>query len=126
MLSRMRPKPHLSAVPPPPLDDATPPEPTSLASPWWKDLVRVFLLGGAMAAVVGWLASERRAVLSLEPEARAAAFQEEWAGFQRLCAGPTHQGFVPRCREQARFLLNFPECQGDCQELARLHGRALR
>ncbi|WP_338872256.1 hypothetical protein [Myxococcus stipitatus] len=122
----MRPKPFLSPVAPPPLDDTTPPAPASLASPWWKDLVRVFLLGGAMAAVVGWLASERRAVHALEPEERAAAFQQEWEGFQRLCGTPTHQGLVPRCREQARFLLHFPECQGACQELARLHGRALR
>ncbi|TQF16642.1 hypothetical protein FJV41_07420 [Myxococcus llanfairpwllgwyngyllgogerychwyrndrobwllllantysiliogogogochensis] len=121
----MRPNPHLSVVSSSP-DSAVEREPATLARPWWKDLLWVLALGGALATMVGWLASERRAVLSLEPDARAAVFDDAWAGFQRLCSTPMHTGLVPRCREQARFLLLFPECQGACQEQARLHGRALR
>jgi|GEM_PF-6878684 len=121
----MRPKPPLSIVSSVP-DSSTGPESLSLARPWWKDLLWMLGLGVALAAMVGWLASERRAVLTLEPEARAAVFDDAWAGFQRLCSAPLHTGLVPRCREQARFLLLFPECQGACLEQARVHGRALR
>lgn len=121
----MRPKPPLSVVPSTP-DSVAEPELASLARPWWKDLLWVLGLGVALAAVVGWLASERRAVLTLEPQDRAAVFDDAWAGFQRLCSAPLHTGLVPRCREQARFLLLFPECQGECREQARVLGRALR
>lgn len=103
-----------------------PEAPPSLASPWWKDLLSILALGASLALVVGWLGSERRAVLSLEPDERALVFRESWDGFQRLCSAPSQSGLIPRCREQARFLLLFPECQGACQEQARLHGRALR
>ncbi|WP_163867777.1 hypothetical protein [Myxococcus eversor] len=121
----MRPHPHLSVESSSP-DPVTEPEPASLARPWWKDLLWMLGLGVALAAMVGWLASERRAVLTLEPESRAAVFDDAWASFQRLCSAPLHTGLVPRCREQARFLLLFPECQGACREQAQLHGRALR
>ncbi|WP_426734148.1 hypothetical protein [Myxococcus faecalis] len=117
-------RPELRLVP-----DSTPQAPAAppcLASPWWRDLLCILALGASLALVVGWLGSERRAVLSLEPEERALVFQESWDGFQRLCSASSPPGLSARCREQARFLLLFPECQGACQEQARLQGRALR
>ncbi|MCP3099259.1 hypothetical protein LZ198_10290 [Myxococcus sp. K15C18031901] len=112
----MRPEPLPPEVPPRPRPPAAP---GGLARPYWKDLLAMVALGCALALVVGWLASERRAVMSLEPAARAAVFRESWEGFQRLCVKTREPALVPRCREEARFLLLFPECQDTCRELAR-------
>ncbi len=84
------------------------------------------VLGALLAAVIGWLSAERRAVLSMAPAPRAALFQKSWEGFERLCQADRSDAFADRCREQARFLLLFPECDGACQARARLHTGAFR
>jgi len=119
MHARMRPEPIPSE---PPSSPSKPFAPGGLARPWWKDLLAMVALGAVLALLVGWLASERRAVLAMEPAAREAVFREAWEGFQRLCVETREAALRARCREEARFLLLFPECQGACRE----QGRAWR
>lgn len=92
--------------------------------PWPRS--RVLLVVGLLAALllvlVMWpLTAERRAVEQMEPQARALLFGETWRGFQTLCGEKADPALEPRCREQARFLRNFPECDQSCwQETSRL------
>ncbi|QSQ21251.1 hypothetical protein JY651_39665 [Pyxidicoccus parkwayensis] len=92
----------------------------------WALVLSALVLAGVLLAVAGWLESEQRAILSLEPSARAALFQETWEGFEQLCVEGPRDAFVERCREQAHFLQLFPECKGTCVEQARLRTRAFR
>jgi len=82
---------------------------------------RVLLLGGLLAVVLllllAWaLTSEQRAIDNMEPQARAALFQETWQGFQTLCQPQVASALVSRCQQQAQFLLKFPECDGACRQ----------
>jgi hypothetical protein len=61
-----------------------------------------------------WVAVVVMGALFMEPEARAKLFQETWQGFQVLCPENVAPALVPRCREQARFLTDFPECDEAC------------
>ncbi|WP_224368605.1 hypothetical protein [Hyalangium versicolor] len=81
----------------------------------------ILLLGGLLVllliALITWgLISERRAVEQMNPQTRAAVFQETWKSFQLLCREGVDSALTSRCRDQARFLSDFPECQADCRQ----------
>lgn len=83
--------------------------------------LRHVLLWGALAIVVLlilWLrvlTAEQRAINNMEPQARAKLFQETWQGVQALCRSQTDSALAPRCRQEAQFLLKFPECDESCR-----------
>lgn len=75
-------------------------------------------------AVVGlalyWLwnvSAERRAIRALTPEQRAALHQSALESLKTACssADPSLDDY---CRAQARVLLDLPECDALCRELA--------
>ena len=77
---------------------------------------------GALAAVAFWvwsLWSEQRAIRSLPEGERVALYERTLANLQSVCASPD-PALADYCREQARILLEFPECDEACRELARL------
>ncbi|GMT97568.1 hypothetical protein KH5H1_16870 [Corallococcus caeni] len=86
-----------------------------LARPWWRDLPGWLLLWTLAAAVFVGTCSERRALHETSPQARAALFQRTWEHFHALCEGTGGRDFLSRCREQAHFLREFPECEVDCR-----------
>ncbi len=83
----------------------------------------VILLLVVGAALWYWQGTaEHRAVHRLPPEDRAAVFRREFDAFHALCGqGPRGDALQARCKEKAEFILEFPECDARCQELARSH-----
>jgi hypothetical protein len=78
----------------------------------------VALLGG-----LWWLQreAEPHALLHLPTEQRRQVYNDALAEFHRLCwvaDRPPASEFTERCREQVKFLLQFPECDAECQSLA--------
>lgn len=63
-----------------------------------------------------WSGRERRALLEMSPEVRARVYSGAIASMAELCpAGSVHDAFSERCSEQAVFLSQFPECDGECR-----------
>jgi hypothetical protein len=73
----------------------------------------------AMAFVWAWWARyEQRALLSLPVEERVRIYERSLDSMRVLCGNPKVTGaFQSRCREQALFLAEFPECGADCRTL---------
>lgn len=86
-----------------------------LARPWWRDLPGWLVLWTLAAVALVSTCSDRRGLQGAPPEERAVLFQQTLEHFHTLCEGPWASGFVPRCREQARFLREFPECDATCR-----------
>ncbi|NBD09676.1 MULTISPECIES: hypothetical protein [Corallococcus] len=99
--------------------DSSTPRPTAvkggLSRPGWRDLPGWLLLWGLAAVALASTCSDRRGLQGLPAGERAALFQQTSESFRALCEGPRAGDFLPRCREQARFLLGFPECDGVCR-----------
>lgn len=76
----------------------------------WGSLVVIVVLILWLRA----LTAEQRAINSMDPQARAKLFQETWQGVQTLCRQQMDPSLVPRCRQEAQFLLKFPECDESC------------
>ncbi|WP_147444990.1 hypothetical protein [Corallococcus sp. CA053C] len=86
-----------------------------LARPWWRELPGWLLLWTLAAVALVSTCSDRHGVQGLTPTDRAALFQQTWDSFHSLCEEKEASGFTRRCREQARFLLLFPECDDACR-----------
>ncbi|PTL84917.1 hypothetical protein DAT35_07650 [Vitiosangium sp. GDMCC 1.1324] len=87
-------------------------------------VMAVLLLVAGMLWMQG---AERRAILDMAPEKRAAVFQQSLASFESLCGEDPGFALSSDCRRQARFLRQFPECVGACQEqVSRYLGGATR
>jgi hypothetical protein len=83
--------------------------------------IALLLAGGA--ALLSWQsATEQRAVHRLSTSDRAEVFRREFDAFHTLCGqGPRRDALQTRCKEKAEFILEFPECDPSCRELARSH-----
>lgn len=82
---------------------------------------QVLLIGGVLIvlllALITWrVISERRAVERLDPETRVALFSKTWQSFQLLCGDGADPALESRCKDQANFLRDFPECQEECRQ----------
>ncbi|RKG96670.1 hypothetical protein [Corallococcus carmarthensis] len=89
--------------------------PRRLARPWWRDLPGWLLLWTLAAVALASTCSDRRRLQGLSPKERAALYQRTSDEFRTLCEGPHARDFLLRCREQARFLRDFPECDDACR-----------
>lgn len=69
-----------------------------------------------LAAVLWMLGAEQRAIDAMEPGKRAAVFQQSYASFDALCRDDPGGALTSDCRQQARFLRQFPECGPGCHE----------
>jgi hypothetical protein len=78
----------------------------------WGGLVLLLLLALGLYD----LTAERRAIEKMEPQARAALYQETWKSFRTLCQEQTSLALASRCREQAQFIQSFPECDEACRQ----------
>lgn len=87
---------------------------------------RLALGTALLAGTLLWLwmlTAERRAVRSLPPERRAAVYAGRLRAFEVTCE-PPRAGLEGRCRDEARFLELFPECDARCRRLVGPHLRA--
>jgi hypothetical protein len=87
---------------------------------WWAlALIITLALTGAFVWNLG---AERRAIERLDPAQRRAVYDQAFGELQRLCgAGPRDDALERRCTAQVAFILQFPECDARCQEIARSH-----
>jgi cytochrome b pre-mRNA-processing protein 3 len=101
-------------LPRPRLPDDSQPERSF--TPWRHALLLGLLV--VVVVLILWLralTAEQRAINNMEPQARAKLFQETWQGVQTLCQPQMDSTLVSRCRQEARFLLKFPECDESCR-----------
>lgn len=100
--------------------------------PWRR--ARIGLPGAVIALVaigliVLWVwnqGAERRAISRLPPSDRANLYRHDLESLRALCGeGPRTDALDRECRERAEFIVQFPECDQSCQELAErlLQGR---
>jgi hypothetical protein len=92
-----------------------------------RGVLRSALFALFIAALIAfWIWSndaERRAIRNLPATERAGVYQRTLENFQSVCAS-ADLALEEYCRDQARTLLAFPECDESCRELA--HGRITR
>jgi hypothetical protein len=81
------------------------------------------LIAVGLALAFAWSSgAERRALEGMDPVQRGAVYEQAFGELQRLCgAGPRNDALEKRCQEQVAFVLQFPECDASCQDLARSH-----
>lgn len=66
-----------------------------------------------------WLRnSESRALREMPAAERAALYQRTAEDLRTLCGPDRSADLADHCREQATFLLKFPECDGTCSRMA--------
>ena len=87
----------------------------------WRVLAGLLVV--ALAGVLLWsMGAERRAIEGMDPRERRAVYEQAFGELNRLCgAGPRDDALERRCRDQIRFVVQFPECDARCQEIARSH-----
>jgi hypothetical protein len=88
----------------------------------WGGLALLLLVAVLVYALLG----EQRALEKMDPQARAALYEETWRGFRTLCQQQASPALAPRCREQAKFLQRFPECDVACRQELSSVARPLR
>ena len=73
------------------------------------------------STLVIWTRSaETRAIRHLPAEERRALYERTLRTLHEPCATqPQGNGLRSFCRDQAEFVLQFPECSAECQTLAR-------
>jgi hypothetical protein len=71
----------------------------------------------AIGVWIWWQGSERRAIRNLPVYERAALYQRTLANVKTVC-GSSDLALEEYCRDQARLLLEFPECDDVCREMA--------
>jgi hypothetical protein len=76
------------------------------------------LLPITFVLLCGWfLGAQRRALAALPAAQREVAYAKTLSAFEAMCVSPAI-GLEAQCRTQARFLLDFPECDEHCRQLA--------
>ena len=75
----------------------------------------------AIVAASMWRADrERQALLELSPEVRARVYQGALATLTEMCpAAQRTAELTERCRVEAEFLAQFPECDESCMRIVR-------
>ncbi|MCI0572995.1 MAG: hypothetical protein L0Y66_19795 [Myxococcaceae bacterium] len=88
--------------------------------------VRFLLLVSLLGWVTLWawsLGADRRALLRLPREERAALLTRALEDLRTVCTGPrsSDASLHDFCQERARLVLKLPECDAGCEALANVH-----
>jgi hypothetical protein len=107
------------------LDDAPArPAPRTASGRYW--LVASMALIVAAGALLLWIwsqQSEKRAIQALPDAERNSLYRRTLEDLQSVCAVGHASDLDEHCARQARFILQFPECEEACRELARRQQR---
>lgn len=71
----------------------------------------------AIGVWIWFQGSEQRAIRNLPADERAALYRRTRANVETVCASQD-LALEEYCRDQARLLLEFPECDDACREMA--------
>jgi cytochrome b pre-mRNA-processing protein 3 len=100
--------------------EALPPPGRHRASRWLLVCGAVALLVVAAGFLLVWIdQSEMRAIRALPADRRAALYRRTLEDLESVCGTSHASDLDGHCREQARFILTFPECDEACTRLAR-------
>jgi hypothetical protein len=87
---------------------------------FWAFLLGLALLAGVFTYV--WAeGEERRALRRLPAAERAAIYQRTMENLKTVCDPAPGRSLREFCRSQAAVVLDLPECDVACQEIARRH-----
>ena len=89
-------------------------------------LIRAVILALGLTVGVGALAiwfgrGEERALRRMPADERATLYRRTLDNLVTVCADSGAAGLSEFCREQAEFILKFPECDDTCRAMARRH-----
>ncbi|XXF78337.1 hypothetical protein P2318_00850 [Myxococcaceae bacterium GXIMD 01537] len=91
--------------------------PTERRGLGWRQALAVVLVLCALLVAVWFLrvgSLEKQAIDKMDPQRRAVLFEESLATFRSMCVADRSRSFERRCRAQAQFLRQFPECGDEC------------
>jgi hypothetical protein len=81
---------------------------------WW--LVTAIVVVLLMALVVWRLGAEQRALSKMPADERRALYTRQLESLKLMCSAPQpEEALRDRCRSDAEFLAQFPECGDDCR-----------
>lgn len=120
----------MSAHPPSASLPPTPPDPSPVPPglqapgfrrmPRWEALLLTVLVLLAVLGQLWWKQTSRRSALGgLEARQRGQAYEQALRTLDSLCTPRVRPGMEGTCRQQARLVLDFPECDARCKALAR-------
>jgi hypothetical protein len=89
------------------------------AACWFHAAIIAILTGGILYIWIWHQHSEERAIRALPDAERKALYQRTLADLESVCARPHASNLDDHCRDQAEFILQFPECDAACGRLAR-------
>jgi hypothetical protein len=91
---------------------------TSARQRSWLRAVLVAIAVAAVLALMAWCENgEQRAIRQLPAAERQAFFTRTLQSFRSVCTAPA-EALRDHCDGQARLLLEFPECDDACRDLA--------
>jgi hypothetical protein len=106
------------------------PRPVNLPAPSKRKTVAFVAIGIVIAATVTilWLwnsDAERKAILNLPPSERRALYERTLRTLETTCNPQGRaRGLDDFCRNQAEFIVRFPECDAACASVAEPHRSA--
>ncbi len=97
------------------------PRPDRLRQLGWRVLA-ILVAVLVLVALFRNMSAEHRAIARMDPVERRAVYEQAYGELRRLCgAGPRDDALEAQCQEQIRFIVQFPECDAECQAIARRH-----
>jgi hypothetical protein len=90
---------------------------------WTSSTPYLLLAGAALVVLLVWRPiagqlAESRAVASIPDTSRVQLYQRILANLQ-FCKGQSSEALERFCSAEAKFILDFPECDQECRQLAR-------
>lgn len=86
---------------------------------WLTVSVALLVAAGALLLWIWSQQSEKRAIQALPEVERRSLFGRTIEDLRSVCATGHAGDLEEHCSRQGRFILQFPECDEDCRELAR-------
>ena len=88
-------------------------------------LLITFAVVGGWLALIAWHERQlTRAVRSLPPDVQEATYRRSYEELATTCA--TQPTLADHCSDEAEFILRFPQCRSDCEQLARRYSPTVR
>jgi len=84
-------------------------------------VVAAAIAAGIAIAAVRTPSAEQRALSRMPPDERGKVYARAMENVKALCGqGPRTDALERECAEQIRFVLQFPECDDACRDIARM------
>lgn len=107
------------------------PESSPIRPPLSRSSRLAALLASLFVLICAWLVlialrerSATQAVRALPESVQAATYRRAYEELATACA--TEPGLADHCTDEAQFILRFPQCTADCQQLARRYFPVVR